>query len=276
MSERITRARFREMNAPDFAAASAVFPIAPLRYAVEIRSEWFGGAGPSGGYLASMLLRAMIAEVADTVRLPRMLSCQFLAVAHPGPAAVTLTIIRAGRRMTFMRADLEQHDRRCVTSTAIFASPQESLISYSDATSPAIPCPADLPELDLGTEAPSVFERLEMRPGFGDPLYSGGSAALTGGWIRFRSPCPLDAAALCFFADCWMPSLATRLRFPPTTPTIDYSIYFRHQAEPELGQYVMLRTSSQCSLDGFFEEDGMIWSSGGVLLAQSRQLGLAR
>jgi hypothetical protein len=69
------------------------------------------------------------------------------------------------------------------------------------------------------------------------------------------------------------------LTAPVAAPTVDLTIHFRRAlplpgmdpAAPLLGLF-----TSRFSADGFFEEDGELWSPDGVLLAQSRQLALLR
>ena len=62
-------------------------------------------------------------------------------------------------------------------------------------------------------------------------------------------------------------------------PTIDLSLHFRQTlprpgAAPDAWTLAVFRTLT--SREGFLEEDGELWSQDGVLLAQSRQLALAR
>ena len=78
------------------------------------------------------------------------------------------------------------------------------------------------------------------------------------------------------FADAWWPSPLPRLTRPVAAPTIDLTVHFRAPAaaaaiaeEPVLAVF-----RSSTAADGFFEEDGELWSADGVLLAHSRQLAL--
>ena len=115
-----------------------------------------------------------------------------------------------------------------------------------------------------------------MHPALGKPLFVGADEALSGGWLRFADPQPLDASALAMYADAWWPSPLPRLTRPAFAPTIDLTVHFRAPAaaaaiaeEPVLAVF-----RSSTSAGGFFEEDGELWSRDGVLLAHSRQLAL--
>ena len=47
---------------------SRVRPLGGGRYQGAIPAEWYGGAGPHGGYVAALVLRAMTDAVADPGR----------------------------------------------------------------------------------------------------------------------------------------------------------------------------------------------------------------
>jgi hypothetical protein len=79
------------------------------------------------------------------------------------------------------------------------------------------------------------------------------------------------------FADAWYPAPWVRLREPVSAPTIDLTVHFRGPraaAALPSGAQVLAVFRSSTAADGFFEEDGELWTPDGVLLAQSRQLAL--
>jgi acyl-CoA thioesterase len=61
---------------------------------------------------------------------------------------------------------------------------------------------------------------------------------------------------------------------PVIAPTIELTVHFRGTL-PASGDWVLGEFESRVARDGFFEEDGLLWSRDGELLAQSRQLALA-
>ena len=92
-----------------------------------------------------------------------------------------------------------------------------------------------------------------------------------------RDPAPVDAAYIAMLTDAWLPAPYVRLRTWAGAPTVDLTIHFR-VPEPAIrvaaGEPILGVFDSRASADGFFDEEGELWSAGGVLLAQSRQLGL--
>ena len=117
-----------------------------------------------------------------------------------------------------------------------------------------------------------MTSHFDMRRAVGAPLFAGADEALSGGWLRFTEPEPLDVAALAMFADAWWPSPMPRLTRPAALPTIDLMVHFRSPPVAEGPVLAVFRSST--AKGGFFEEDGEVWSRDGVLLAQSRQLAL--
>ncbi len=87
----------------------------------------------------------------------------------------------------------------------------------------------------------------------------------------------LDAPLAAAILDAWFPAPFIRLERPVPAPTIDYTVHFRAPL-PEPGARAedpyLATFRSGLARGGFFEEDGELWSQGGSLLAQSRQLAL--
>jgi acyl-CoA thioesterase len=114
-----------------------------------------------------------------------------------------------------------------------------------------------------------------LTPAIGAAPFSGGEEARTGGWLRLEDPRPVDHVLLATYADAWFPAPFARLTGPVAAPTIDLTIHFR-TSDPAVaaGEPVLTVFTSRTLQDGFWEEDGEIWSTDGRLLAQSRQLAL--
>ena len=115
-----------------------------------------------------------------------------------------------------------------------------------------------------------------MRPALGEQAFSGG-APYSGAWIRTREPRLLDAPLAAAFLDAWFPAPFVRLERPQPAPTIDYTVHFRSALPPPGAgseEPYLIAFRSGLARDGFFEEDGELWSADGTLLAQSRQQAL--
>jgi acyl-CoA thioesterase len=260
----------------EFDRATALEPLGGGAYAGAVDQGWFAGRGPNGGYLAAIVLRAMVAEVDDAAREPRSLTCHYLRPPAAGPMRVEVTVERAGRATSTVTARLIQDGRQCVLGVAAFGVEIPAPAVYAGAP-PAVPPPEAIAPADNRASGLSIVGRFEVRPALGTELFAGEGEAVTGGWLRFADPGPVDAIALAMFADAWWPAPWVRLREPVAAPTIDLTVHFRAPraaAALPAGEPVLAVFRSTTAADGFFEEDGELWSRDGVLLAHSRQLAL--
>jgi acyl-CoA thioesterase len=263
-------------GATEFDRATAVTPLGDGAWAADIDEGWFAGRGPNGGYLAATVLRAMVAELRDPAREPRSLTCHYLRPPAAGPARIDVTVERSGRATSTLTARLAQDGRECVLGVAAFGIGVPAPADYAGAP-PAVPGPDEVPAADNSGSGLSIVSRFEVRPALGGAMFAGADEALTGGWLRFSDARGTDAVALAMFADAWFPAPWVRLRGPVAAPTIDLTVHFRGpRAASALapGEPVLAVFRSTTAADGFFEEDGELWSADGVLLAHSRQLAL--
>jgi acyl-CoA thioesterase len=257
-----------------FARATAVEPLGDGAWRADCDPGWSTQLGPNGGYLAAVILRAMAAALDDGAREPRSLTCHYLRPPGDGELRLDVTVERSGRSLSTITARVAQEGALCVLAVGAFSVDFEGAMDYA-AAPPRVPDPGDVERLPPVAIVP-MTAHFEMRPTIGAPLYAGSDESASGGWLRFAEPEPLDAPALAMFADAWWPSPLPRLTRPVMAPTIDLTVHFRAPAaaaaiaeEPVLAVF-----RSSTAADGFFEEDGEIWSRDGVLLAHSRQLAL--
>jgi acyl-CoA thioesterase len=257
-----------------FARATAVEPAGHGAWRATCDPAWNTQLGPNGGYLAAIVMRAMLAELGDPERQARSLTCHYLRPPSAGDLRVDATVERSGRSLSTVTARLSQGGALCVLAVGAFAVDFRGALDYAGEP-PAMPPPGEVERLAPVAIVP-ITEHFEMRPTLGAPLYAGADESISGGWLRFADAQPLDAPALAMFADAWWPSPMPRLTRPAAAPTIDLTVHFRAPAaaaaivdEPLLAVF-----RSSTAADGFFEEDGELWSADGVLLAHSRQLAL--
>jgi len=244
-------------------------------YEGAVADGWNTPRGPLGGYVMAIVLRAMQEAVGDDERQPRSFTVHFLRPPVAGPVTVAPTIERAGRGLTTATAKLHQDGKQIALAVGAFAGPYPG--ATLDTTSmpevePADPSrpPAASPNDD---QAPPFTQHLTMQHRFGDLPFTGSDRGETGGWLALREERPVDALSLCVFADAWFPAPWPRLAQLQPAPTIDLTVHFRAPL-PLPDVPILGRFRSTLVRDGFFEEDGELWTPDGTLVAQSRQLGL--
>jgi acyl-CoA thioesterase len=205
--------------------------------------------------------------------VPRSIHVRFLSPPRAEACELRTEVVRRGKTMTTIAVSMQQAGRKVVEASACFSEPF-SPIAFQDAA------PPDARPLALGEPMPKLIplnDRYDMVRALGDAFRTG-ARALTGGYIRFSDPRPIDVLALAALWDAWPPAVFARAfeqRFRGAVPTVEASCFFRAPARLiPAGEHVLIKSESRSAQDGFVEEDAELWSADGVLLAQSRQLAL--
>ena len=76
---------------------TAVTLQSPGIYTTDIRDNWNVTIGPNGGYIAAIILRALLSHLDDAEKETRSITYHFLSPAEPGPARVTVSTEKLGR-----------------------------------------------------------------------------------------------------------------------------------------------------------------------------------
>jgi acyl-coenzyme A thioesterase PaaI-like protein len=268
--------------------------------AADVSPDWRAGRGPHGGYLAAMLLRALLVTVDDAARAPRSLTIHYARAPLPGPVSIRTTIERAGRSLSTLSARIEQDGTLVALALAAFSVPWPAPEVF-DLPMPDVAPPDPLRQSGklLFKGAPPFTQHLVLQPRIGVVPFQGASEPMeVGAWLGLAEPRPLDALSLAFLSDAMFSPPFIRIDGPATSPTIDLTIHFRaalptydvaggasgsvageaaaqaDEAERDPDELCFARFRSGRVHEGFFEEDGVIWGADGSLLAQSRQLAI--
>jgi acyl-CoA thioesterase len=234
-----------------------------------IADGWATPRGPHGGYVMALLAGAMERAVDGPARQARSLTTHFLRPPRLGPVHVETTIERAGRSMTTVTARMEQDGRPIALALGAFSGAYDAP-ELGEVPMPAVAPPE--PTADPLPGAPPFARRLALQPRFGDLPLSGSDKDMVGGWIDLPEAGALGGAALCVLADGYYPAIWPRLTEFHAAPTIDLTVHVR--APLPVAGPLLARFTSRLARDGFFEEDGELWTRDGTLVAQSRQLAL--
>jgi acyl-CoA thioesterase len=248
-------------------------------FAADVSPNWRAGRGPHGGYLAAMLLRALIETVDDPARAPRSLTIHYARAPEPGPVSIHTAIERAGRSLSTLSARMEQNGRLIALVLAAFSVPWNAP-EISDLEIPDVAPPDSDRETgrlrELG--APPFTRHLVFQPRIGTVPFAGSPLPMeVGGWLGLGEEHPIEPLLLAFFSDALFPAVFVRLSERAVSPTIDLTVHFRAPmpaAERGPHELCLARFRSGFVHEGFFEEDGTIWAADGTVLAQSRQLAL--
>lgn len=262
-----------------FTDDTALTPLGDGTFEVRIDPGWWIVAGPNGGFIAALLVRAAEAAVAEPGKRLHSISVHYLRPPAEGPAVIDTVVERRGRSVATVTARLMQDGVLQALAVAAVAAPREAL-EFSETQAPDAPTPESFGELRRPGPPPiPIVERYDMipflgsaRPDFDPASLPPPSPAVSGGWIRFAEPTTIDAAALAAITDAWFPPVFHRLPGEQmAVPTVDLTVHVRRlPADPN--DWVLARFASPVAAGGYLVEDGELWDRHGNLLATSRQL----
>jgi acyl-CoA thioesterase len=246
-------------------------------FSLDVDPSSFIARGPNGGYIAAVLLRAMVARIDDldggaAERAPRSLTVHYPAPPAAGPAVITTELIRAGRSLASCSARLIQDGNPMAVALAAFSRPWPGA-GWSDRIAPSAPPPD---AVDYSHDRPPLpfldyWNHRFTRPRLVEPT----APAEIEAWIRLAQPERIDGPVVAAMTDAFPPAVFTRSATPNPVPTIDLTVHFRTSLpmdglEPD--DYLLGRLRTQTVAEGFLEEDGELWTADGRLVALSRQL----
>jgi acyl-CoA thioesterase len=243
-------------------------------YRARITDRWGNLVGaPNGGYVLSVCLRALLAEVPFPD--PLVLSAYFLRPAVVGEAQVETELVRSGRRLATAEARLAQEGKERVRVVASFCE----LEAIQGSTSlhncpPVLPDPSEAVDPLAETSIPGVTiaDRVEYRmpelPGWWQGKPSGSPS--TEIWARFKEPREPDLLSLPLFVDAAAPVVLELGE--AMSSTVELTVHLRLRPAPG---FLACRISTRHLINGCHEEDFELWDSEGNLVAQSRQLALS-
>ena len=257
-----------------FADDTAVHDEGGGRYSAEIRNGWDIAGNANGGYLLSIVARAM--RDASGRPDPVSVTGHYLAPGHPGPAEIRTEVVKHGRTLTTMTASLDAGGRRLVQALGAFGDLSTSSgPELVEAAPPALPPPEEcVAVVATATFPPPFMGRVDLRlhpedAGFSDGTPSGKPQVR--GWFRLRDGEPIDTMALVLAVDAFPPTVFNARLPVAWTPTVELTAHVR--ARPSPG-WLRCAFTTRFVTGGFLEEDGVLWDDTGTLVAQSRQLAL--
>jgi acyl-CoA thioesterase len=245
------------------------------RYVGAVADGWKTAIAPLGGYVGAIVLRGLQDAIDDPSRLPRSLTLHFLRPAVSGPVELTTTVERQGRTLTTATGRLDQAGRTIVLAFASFSAGAGGHELGGDEMPKVDPPSERFPPKPEGAPPIPFLDQVVLESRFAGSGFPGNGVAEVGGWMGLREERPVDALAMTMLADAWYPAVFPRLGGPAPAPTIELTVLFR-APEPVPDTLILGRFHNRLLRDGFFDEDGELWTPDGVLVAQSRQIGMTR
>ena len=261
-----------------FFDATAVQKVGDGRYVADLDDRWNLRPLPQGGIVTAIAVRAMEAELGHDEQCPRTLHTTFAAQVAHGPLEIDVEVLRAGRSMSQVRAEVRnQGAARGHLTTCVFGSTREGF-SFTDLEPPStIPNPADCPSFrDPLPEGVPEFEPMpfwdelvEGRPVLGHPPWEDyvPDRAERVTWNRFDAP-PLlddgrlDPLGLVVLADMMPGAVGEKIGRQERmwfAPSVDLTVHLLDDCRSE---WVLLHNRARYAGDGYASADMALWDCG--------------
>ena len=269
-------------HAPDhpFDAALQLQPTGPDRYTGHTSAAYWNMVGPFGGTTAALALQAVLRHP-DLLGEPLSLTVNYAGALASGAFTVGARAVRTNRSTQHWTVELLQEDadgQPVVTTTAtVVTAARRETWSANDTPMPAVPAPDSGPALP---QVPGVewIRRYEMRPiegGIPRQWDGSGDSSLTRLWMRDNPPRPLDFCSLAAMSDIFFPRVWLRRALQVPAGTVSITVYF-HAGSQQLAAagdgYLLGQARAQEFRNGFFDQTGQLWDTGGTLLATTHQI----
>ncbi len=199
----------------------------PGRRTVTLDDQWRIGPKMHGGYLLAVLAQAAVDEIADDAAgapetasrpvhdFPEAVTGTFLRAPDPGPAVLTVDVLRRGRGATQARVRLDQDDRPCVEVAMVLGAvpgpdPREGDISPAAITLPPFDAcerrPVDTPDGRGGLPLMEVVDARMDPPSLGFLTGHPTGEGRLSGWVELDTREPWSPIGLLVALDVLPPA----------------------------------------------------------------------
>lgn len=256
-------------------------PFPTTSFDTRVHEGWDIMGNANGGYVLAIIARALSEATGrpDCVTV----TCHYLAPCPAGPAKIDVTLIRSGRRFATASATMWREIDGAPKVIVQVLATMGDLSSDPGGPSSMARGPSPIASYEecvafgepSSSGAPQLHSRLATRfhpddVGFRTGTRSG--RGLIRGWFAFLDGRPIDSSALLLASDAFPPAVFNLDVATNWVPTVELTVHIR--AIPAAGP-VQCSFETRFLQNGLLEEDGEIWDSTGILVAQSRQLALA-
>jgi len=244
-----------------------------------IDESWVLRPMPQGGVTTALALAAMVAELDHADQKLRTMHTMFVAQVPHGPVAIDVDVLRRGRTMSQLRAEVRSPDApRGHLVSAAFGSLRPGFDFTDIAPPPDVPLPDECPSFrddppedwDLPWEPmPFWDQRVEGRPALGDAPWSDyvPGRAERASWYRFDDPpwCAdgtLHPFSFAILVDS-MPGAASQKLGPGQpqwfAPSVDLTL---HVLDDCRSAWVLAHCTARHAGDGYASAEMTLWDYG--------------
>jgi len=247
----------------------------------EISDDWLQGRTTFGGLLSALAVQAMrdIAGVAwDPGVSLRALQTSFVAPVAAGATTVEVRVLREGRNVRQVQAQLLQDGATALVALGVFASDRASRVA---AIAPERPAPTFDPEQApprpyLAGRMPQFLQHFDLRWDAGALPWSGAGGDATRVHLRLRGEpahaVPAELAGV-MLADVCPTPIAGHFDRPTPTSSVSWALEMRPlQAPPAAEGWWRADNQVVATAGGYVNHAARLWAPSGELAALAYQV----
>ncbi len=229
--------------------------------------------GPYGGWIASIMLKAVLQDVADGFE-PVAMTVDFVKAPPEGRIVIRRWCDRAGRTTAFWRVALESDDGMLCARALVTLAPHRETLDFSDHRMPEVPEATSVERFNttmLPIRWARVYETRIVKGRMGEENPDTHSLV----WVRDADGRPLDHLSLMAIADSPFPRLFLATGRPSNISTITMTTYL-HASSAELAEIgnepILVDACGERAGGGFYDQHSKFFAANGRLIATSHQM----
>jgi acyl-CoA thioesterase len=261
-----------------FFDATSVRSVGAGRYRADLDERWNLRPLPQGGVITALAVRAMEVELGHDEQIPRVVHTTFAAQVTSGPLEVDVEVLRAGRSVSQLRAEVRNVGvPRGHLTTCILGGPRQGFrftdLDPPEDVPPPQSCPSfrDPPPPEAGAFAPMRFwdQLVEGRSALGHAPWEQYTPerAERVMWYRFDDPPwaedgALDPLALIVLADTMPGAVGEKVGRADRSwfaPSMDLTV---HLLDRWRSPWVLGHNRARFAGDGYASADMALWDCG--------------
>lgn len=246
-------------------------------FVAQVTAAWMQGRASFGGLVAAMGVEAMQQALINNGHQQhplRGLQVLFVGPVGVDPVRIETQLLRKGKNVTSMRADLIQAGQVCCSVMACFGASRQSMLNVGVIDRPDVPAPETLePFHYVEGVTPKFTQQFDMRWAEGDRPFTNCQSRTHGIWTRFFEEGEASIAHVIAIADIPPPVGLSMLTEPANGSSLTWSLEFLgDEWQANMHDWWYVRTElAQCS-QGYAQQKYIIWAPSGQPIAIASQV----
>jgi len=253
-----------------YAEIISTFTGAPDGFRGRVPENWLQGRTFYGGLTAALCLEGALRAFPA---LPPLRSAQlsFIGPAE-GEVSVRSEILRQGKSVTFVNADLLGGAGLAARSVFAFGQARASMFNRHFTPPPDLPGPEEAGFFfPPGVEGPGFAQNFDVRLAKGGVPITSSAEHDHFIWVRHRDPAATSVAALLALAD--MPPPAIMPMFPTVAriSSMTWGLNFLTDHPTTEDGWWLLESRAENAAEGYSSQDMFVWNRAGAPVIAGRQ-----